>query len=83
MTGDEPKSPTLAPIGGMTLTGMGSSAVGDKLGDAFAQLVAWGIARYCACVPPDAVISAIHSICVAFVVGMAFYIHYRFIKTST
>lgn len=72
--------PTMAPVGAMSLTGMGSSALGDKLGDAFAQLIAWLIARNCDCVPPQEVISAVHSICVAFVVGLAFYIHYRFIK---
>ena len=80
MTDIPSKPPTMAPVGMMSLTGMGSSALGDKLGDAFAQLVAWAIARSCDCVPPDAVISAIHSICVATVVGVAFYVHYRFLK---
>lgn len=81
MTDIQPKLPTMAPVGMMSLTGMGSSALGDKLGDAFAQLMAWALANHCNCVPPEPVISAIHSICVAFVVGCAFYVHYKFIKT--
>lgn len=73
--------PTMAPIGAMSLTGMGSSALGDKLGDAISQLLAWVIAQHCSCVPPEEVISAIHSISVALVVGCCFYIHYKFVKT--
>lgn len=80
MTDVQLKLPTMAPVGAMSLTGMGSSALGDKLGDAFAQLVAWMIARSCACVPPEQVISALHTLCVTVVVASAFYLHYRFIR---
>lgn len=71
-----PKTPTMASFAPMAMTGMGSSALGDKLGDALSQLVAWRIAANCNCVPPDNVISAIHTICVGGVVLTAYLIYY-------
>lgn len=74
------KPPVMASFGPMVLTGMGSSTIGDKLGDAFAEVMAWLIMLGCRCEPPPAVISALHTLCVAGTVGIAFYIHYRFVK---
>lgn len=74
------KTPTMASFLPMAATGMASASIGDKLGDAFSQLIAWKIAIDCNCVPPDKVISALHTICEALVVGGAFLLHYIVIK---
>lgn len=77
------KLPTEVPIGMMALTGLGSSAMGDQIGDALSQVLAWIVAVQCNCAPPAQVISGFHTLCVALVVGIAFYIHYRFARTTS
>lgn len=76
MTDIQAKTPTMASFAPMAMTGMGSSALGDKLGDALSQLVAWRIAVNCNCTPPSDVISAVHTICVGMVVLTAYTIYY-------
>lgn len=75
-----PKPPTEVPIGQMALTGLGSSAMGDQIGDALSQILSWGIAVKCQCAPPPEISSAFHTLCISLVVGIAFYIHYRFAR---
>lgn len=75
-----PKQPTQASFLPMALTGMGSAGAGDKIGDAISQLVAWRMAVNCNCVPPDKVISAVHTICEGITVLFAFLIYYIFTK---
>lgn len=72
-----PITSTFAPV---MMTGIGSSAIGDQLGDAVAQLASWFIAVNCNCVPPDKVISAVHTICVVLFVLLAYAVHYLILK---
>lgn len=76
MTDTTLRVPTTASFAPMAMTGIGSSALGDKLGDALTQLIAWRMAVNCNCVPPDKVISAIHTICVGVVVLISYTIYY-------
>lgn len=80
MSDIQTKTPTMASFLPMAMTGMGSSAAGDKIGDAISQLVAWRIAENCKCVPPENVTSAVHTLCVGVVVLTAYVIYYAFTK---
>lgn len=82
MSDTQPKLPTEVPIGTMALTGLGSSALGDQIGDSMAEILSWFVAVHCQCAPPPEVIRGFHSICVAIVVGIAFYVHYLFSRNS-
>lgn len=83
MTIDLPKLPTEVPIGQLALTGIGSSALGDQIGDSLAEILSWFVAVKCQCAPPAEVIKGFHTLCVALVVIIAFYVHYRFVRNQT
>lgn len=74
------KLPTQASFMPMAMTGIGSGALGDKFGDAIAQLVAWRIAVNCNCIPPDNVISSIHTICVGCIIFLSYAIYYGYTR---
>lgn len=76
------RAPKIATVGAMAMTGLGSSAMGDQIGDAIAKIIAWFLAVHCQCSPPPEIISACHTLCVAIVVGIAFYVHSRFLKPA-
>lgn len=82
MTIGLPKLPTEVPIGQLALTGLGSSAMGDQIGDSLAEILSWFVAVKCQCSPPVEVIKGFHSLCVALVVGIAFYVHYRLVRNQ-
>lgn len=82
MTDSSPKLPTEVPIGMMALTGLGGSAMGDQIGDSLAEVLSWFVAVRCQCAPPPEVIKGFHTLCVAIVVGAAFYVHYRFARAT-
>lgn len=74
------KVPTQGSVGMMAITGIGSASIGDQTGDAIAKIMAWIIAINCNCVPPEAIVSATHTLCVDAVVAIAFFIHYKYLK---
>lgn len=75
-----PKVPVRANYAPVVLTAMGSSAIGDKVGDALANVLTWLIQLACSCIPPAGVVSSFHTLCVTGTVGVACMIHYQFIK---
>lgn len=72
--------PTQANFTPMVMTGVAASSLGDKVGDALSIVLTWLVQLSCNCTIPDVVTSAFHTLCVASVVGLAFVIHYQFIK---
>lgn len=80
MTDTSQKLPVTSSFAPIVMTGMGSSAIGDQLGDAISQLISWVIAVHCNCVPPDKVISSVHTICVVLIVSLAYTVHYLILK---
>ena len=74
------KPPITASFGPMVLTGIGSSSLGDQVGDAMADIVVWIIQLSCNCSPPPVVTHAFHTIFVAATVASAFAIHYHIVK---
>lgn len=80
MTDVQPKVQVTGGIGALALTGVGSAGIGDQVGDALANILAWIIAVKCQCAPPADVIHGFHTICVVFVVGLAFIVHYTILK---
>ena len=81
MTDNQQSKPSAAPMLGLqAMNAAGAYSYGDKLGDAVAQIAAWVMAVHCNCVPPENVISAVHSLSVIAVIGLALIIQHKLLK---
>lgn len=75
-----PKSPVMTSFAPVALTAMGSSSLGDQIGDSMSVILIWILQLVCHCEPPPAVASAFHTLCVALTVLAALLVHYAYLK---
>lgn len=80
MSDIQPK-PSIAPMLGLqAMNATGAYFGGDRVGNGIADIVAWIIAVKCNCAPPPDVITAVHDLCIAFVMVAAIIAQHKFIK---
>jgi len=83
MTNAPPPEPALqTTFGPVVATGMASSAAGDQIGTALADIINWTLQSACNCQPPAQVLSDVHTLCVLIVVGIAYSVHYTLLKNK-
>ena len=66
----------------VAITGVGSSAIGDQIGNALADVLVWAFTQGFHCSIPATVVGAFHTLCVALVVVAAYIIHFKVIKSQ-
>ena len=79
MPDNQPVQVSFAP---MAATAVGSSALGDQVGNALADVLVWVVQVSLNSVPPASVVSAFHSLCVFSVVALSLTVHYFILKTK-
>lgn len=80
MTDTTLKNPVTSNFLPMAITGTTAASMGDQVGNAFADIFTWFVQLACKCIPPEAVTSGLHTLCVAGTVIVAFIIHYQVLK---
>ena len=80
MSDIQPKPSMVPMLGLQAMNAAGACSYGDRIGEAIGQIVAWIIAVKCNCAPPPDVITAVHELCVAFVVIAAIVLQHKLLK---